>query len=697
MRCILFLLTVMPFTVLCQSISIEGSIKYGKRPIEFANIYIESTLDGSSSDKNGFFSFTTEAKGEVILVISSLGYKTVEKKLLLQDEGIVLEIFLEEEENQLDEIVISAGTFEASEKKAGTIFKPIDIVSNAAAGADVFSALQTLPGVSNVGDQTGIFVRGGEATETRTFIDGAFVTNPFFNSVPEIPARGRFDPFLFQGTIFNTGGYSAEYGQALSSVILLNTQDLPKNDIFSFDLNIAGLGGSITRKLSERTSFSGKIGYTNLAALFDIVPQNREWVTFPNNVEGSFFLKHQNKNDGIFKTYIQYQNGRIGLELPNATDETGGSQLQNSNQNLFFNNSFDGFIGNNWKALFVGAISYDDEETTLENDIFGSKEFLAQSRITLKKDISSSFVLKAGGEFNVSEGTFSFNEESTTVKNALSAIYVESDFKKNRVISSRLGLRGEYNSILDAWNLAPRASISAKVGKSSSFSLAYGNFYQTPGPEVLREQIENLDYENSQHLILNYQFKSKDQALRIEGYIKDYSSLIRERTGEVFENTGFGYARGIDFFWKDEKSITNLTYWISYSYLDSKRFFEDYPVEATPTFVAEHTGNLIANYKIGNTIKLGTSYTYSSGRPYLNPNNSVFLGDRTPDFHNINFNGSLLTTLFGDLTIFYASLRNPLNFKQVFSYRYSDDGSSRTAVDPSSNWSFFVGMIINYN
>ncbi|MGB5820919.1 MAG: TonB-dependent receptor [Saonia sp.] len=685
-----------PLTLWSQ-ITISGVVKKGSKPVELANIYIEKTLEGTSSDKDGNFSFSTELKGKVILVISSLGLETSEKIIEIGNEQVYLEIFLKEEDNELDEVVIYAGTFEASEKKAATILRPLDIVTNPAANADVFSALQTLPGVSIVGDQTGVFVRGGEATETKTFIDGALVTNPFFSSVPEIPARGRFNPFLFQGTIFNTGGYSAEYGQALSSVILLNTKDLPKNDFLTFDLNIAGLGGSITRKLSERTSFSANLNYTNLSPLYEIVPQNREWLTAPNNIEGIFFIKHENKNNGIFKNYVQYQNGRIGLNQQSPPNEVEGQEIQNRNENFFFNNSFEGYIGSNWKTLITAAFSYDEDRTALGTDIVGSEESLVQSRLTLKKNISSGFTIKTGGEINVSDGTYSFNELSANIRNALSVLYLESDLRLSKTISGRIGARGEYSSVLDSWNLAPRISLSKKIGKWSSLSLAYGNFRQVPESEILREQVENIDFESSQHIILNYQLKSDGYTLRVEGYLKDYTSLIRELPEGIFENTGFGFARGIDVFWKDEKTIPNLSYWISYSFLDSKRLYSNFPVKATPSFVADHTGNFIANYKIREKVNLGASYTYSSGRPYINPNNPSFLEDRTPDYHNINFNGSLLSDLFGDLTIFYASLRNPFNFKQVFNYRYSDDGSSRIAVDPASDWSFFVGMVININ
>ena len=66
-------------------------------------------------------------------------------------------------------------------------------------------------------------MRGGDAVESKTIVDGLLIQNPYDSSVPHIPQRGRFTPFEFEGTVFSTGGYSAQYGQALSSVVDLTT------------------------------------------------------------------------------------------------------------------------------------------------------------------------------------------------------------------------------------------------------------------------------------------------------------------------------------------------------------------------------------------------------------------------------------------------------------------------------------------
>ena len=69
-------------------------------------------------------------------------------------------------------MVVTAGTFEASDTKRATVLTPIDIVTTASANAEVTSAIRTLRGAQQVGESGALFVRSGTGEETRIFIDG---------------------------------------------------------------------------------------------------------------------------------------------------------------------------------------------------------------------------------------------------------------------------------------------------------------------------------------------------------------------------------------------------------------------------------------------------------------------------------------------------------------------------------------------
>ena len=134
----------------------------------------------------------------------------------------------------MQEVVITAGAFEANDENKVAVLKPLDIYTNAGAGGDIMGAIRTLPGTQSQSDQTGLFVRGGDASESQVIIDGMVVQNPFASNVPGVSQRSRFTPFQFKGMSFSSGGYSARFGQALSSILELNTTDLPESSNINF-------------------------------------------------------------------------------------------------------------------------------------------------------------------------------------------------------------------------------------------------------------------------------------------------------------------------------------------------------------------------------------------------------------------------------------------------------------------------------
>ena len=184
----LLLLTFMLQNMNAQT-TIKGVVKDNKNnPVPGASITIKDSYDGATSDTSGKYSFRTSEKGQQLLVISSIGYKSFEQSIKLEGGSITIDALLKQEISELTAVVLSAGTFEASDRKrAAAVLDPIDIATTAGANADITEALKTLPGAQQVGESEGLYVRGGTAAETKTFIDGTLVNNFFFSSVPNHP------------------------------------------------------------------------------------------------------------------------------------------------------------------------------------------------------------------------------------------------------------------------------------------------------------------------------------------------------------------------------------------------------------------------------------------------------------------------------------------------------------------------------
>ncbi|OJJ17925.1 hypothetical protein BKI52_29130 [marine bacterium AO1-C] len=682
--------------------TIQGKVLDNKgKPVPFTNVYLKDVFDGGVTDDEGRFSFVTQATGKAILTTSFVGYKAFEQEIKLNGQTITINPVLKPSSEILNPVSITAGAFEASDEKKAVILKPLDIVTTAGADGDIYGALRTLPGVSPANDETGIFVRGGEAYETKTIIDGTIVLQPFFSSVPDVPARGRFNPFQFKGTTFSTGGYSAEYGQALSSVLLLNSQDLPSRSNYSASITAAGIGATRTQLLNKNAVLLGSVGYSNLNPLFTVNRQNQDWQEAPIGYGGTIGFRHKNQSGGIYKTQIQYQYGDMAVRFPNLDAVNAPTNFRNENENIYMNSSYRGGLGKKW-FLYAGvSYSRDGELINIDGFEVDNTETLMQAKVTLSRDITSDISIKFGGELHQFNGdvvrAFTGGSFSGSLLDNYGAAYVETDFFITKRFAGRVGIRLDRSQLLDDTRLSPRASLAYKTGQNSQVSVAYGQFYQTPEPEFLY-QTDPLDFEQATHYILNYQWMiANERTFRIEAYYKSYESLIKNQSAFTYNNDGVGFSQGIDVFWRDQKTVKNLDYWLSYSYIKARRNYRNYPQEATPDFAPEHTLSAVVKYQIKaiNT-RLGMTYAFAAGRTYFNPNNDNFLSDRTPHYHNFNVNLSHNTAIAGNFTVLFASVNNPFGIDQILDYRYSANGQTRIAIKPSALRSFFIGMFISF-
>ncbi|MCU0439632.1 MAG: carboxypeptidase-like regulatory domain-containing protein [Raineya sp.] len=709
MKYLLYFCLLLPYLSFSQT-TISGKISDSKSPLAGANIFIKGTFEGTTSDENGIFKFTTTQKDTIILSASFMDYQEWEKKIILGRDSIWVEILLLEPlKEDIEAIAITAGSFEVSDTKKGTVLNSRDIVTVAGSQADIFLALQTLPGATRVGDQEGLFIRGGSASEAKAVFDGAILQNPFFSSVPSIAQRSRFAPNLFKGTSFSTGGYSAKYGQALSSIIELNTTDFPDKTQLNAGINLAGINAEATKKW-ENTSLAVSGNYTNTAPLlFALNKPNFTWQTPPQGASSAITFRQKLPNKSILKAYINYDQTKLGVQTIDPFNPSIRNTFNLNNKNLYSNL----YLKRNFnKWTMERSVSYSrnadaifiDNMQIRRGDSRYQTRFLANFDIHKKANIVMGTELHRSVFYSELVGTGKYEIRDTYWAN-----FAESEIRWNKLWITRIGIRGEYSSVIGRWNVAPRASFAYKTGENSQISGAFGMFYQNPHNNYLFIN-KNLDFEKALHYILNYQYQKNDRTFRIEAYQKDYKSLVREQTNGIFEaipnrfptgltdNSGFGYARGIDVFWRDKKSIKNADFWVSYSFLDTKRLHMNYLNSATPTFASKHNFSAVYKHFLPDArLSLNAAYNYASGRTYYNPNNEIFMGDKTPDFHNVSITIAYLTHIRRNFTILYLALDNVLNRENIFGYMYSQDGSQRVATQPNQFRSVFVGMMINFS
>ena len=670
-----------------------------------ANIYLEGTYDGTTSNLDGQFILESSETGEQILRIEFIGFKGFQEAIVLDGRTIDLnQITLKEELNELNAVTITAGTFEAGDKKKSIALSSIDMVTTDGSSGDVYGALQALPGTTTVGESGRLFVKGGDSRESKTFIDGTLVYVPYSSSSPNTSVRGRFSPFMFSGMMFSTGGYSAEYGQALSSVLSLQTNAMQVEDQLNISLLSVGaeLGGT---RSWDKASLTSTVSYYNLAPYMKVVPQYTTWEKEPQSLAGDLSFRLKTGKSGLLKFYTTIN--RSGLTTIEENLNQPGSKIKYKlvNDNYFLNASWIGELRKDW--ILSTGFSYTNNMDKVAMESMKINEALqgTHAKLTLKHRISDRIKIMAGTEwyyksFGMEYPGAETGKQTSYVNNTLTG-FMESELYASSRFITRVGVRYEYSDYLKRSSLAPRLSTACKLGGAGQLSLAYGWFFQDPDDKYLL-YTPGLEFERADHITLNYLYNKEQRMLRSELYFKNYKNLVKfdrseEQEYSFINNGGKGHAYGLDLFWRDKKSIRNGEYWISYSYIESLRNYLDYPQQAIPGFSSKHNLSLVYKHWIESLRSmLGTSYHYSSPRHYNNPNSKEFNGELTKAYHSLNMNWSLLLR---QNVILYFTVSNILGYEQEYGRSYASTPGpggiyNSTPILPSAKRWFLAGCFI---
>jgi len=694
---------------------VSGQLKDSKNhPLPYASVSIENTIDGATTDSLGRFSFKTREQGKHVLLGTYIGYETKKDTITIKGSNIVHNMMIQEKPLMIREVVVTAGAFEANDDPKVAILKPLDIYTNAGSGGDIAGAIRTLPGAQAQTDQTGLFVRGGDASESSFIIDGMVVQNPFSSNVPGVSQRSRFMPFQFKGISFSSGGYGVRYGQALSSVLELNTMDMAEKTNLNFSAGLTGveLSGTVKWKKSS-AEITGH--YDNISPFLNLAKTNFHFFQVPTG--GGFSTKYvlQPTQNDLLKIFLKYDISSSGTDVPNpyssdityfpnAGDSIIGFGLKNSN--LYFNSTYRYSLD---KLIFRTAVSGSTNKDNINwGQLPGSNyDWRIQWRGEVLYNFNDHINLLAGSELQRYQFSQAFSTLSSVFNEFLAAGYAELEWKPFVWLALKPGLRYEHSVLLNRENMGPRLALAIGTGNYSQISLASGLFYEDPDKKYLFSGYRP-NFQNAVHYIANYQWMRNDRTLRIETYYKSYNQLVFENLAnsvkydanpyrfvpfaENVNNSGIGYARGLEIFWRDKALIQNFDYWVSYSLIDTKRLYQNFRSSVTPSFVAGNNLNILVKYFINPLqINVGASYTYASGRPFYNPD---FIVKTSPDYHDLSFNMSYLTTIGKYFGVAYMGIDNIMNRKNIYGYQFSPDGTSHNIV-PAIYRSIYIGFTVS--
>jgi len=453
-----------------------------------------------------------------------------------------------------------------------------------------------------------------------------------------------------------------------------------------------------------------------------------------HNADANFRIK--TSKTGMLKYYGTLSTTKVGFRYADIDSAVMKDAFSLYNINMYHNLSWREKLGNGLKM--ISGVSYstnkDDISSEFQNEnnqkeiinnpssLFSYKNFgvvthgkYANAKVVIEKRIKGLNTIRFGSEYNYSDERSEFtlyngNKSEEHIKENLLSAFGEGDIYITNDIAVKVGTRAEHSQLLDKWNIAPRISLAYKFADKSQASFAYGIFYQDPERKYL-PSTSKLNYAKATHYILQYQKLSNNRTFRTEAFYKKYDDLFKTSAANgkeiAINNNGYGDAKGVELFWRDKKTIKNVDYWLSYSYLDTKRDFLTYPAIIEPSFAAKHTASLVIKKFV---TKLKTqfngSYTYATGRPYYNirpdqnNNYKIFDKGRTKDYNSLSFSVNYLPSIgkvnASKFIVFIFSFTNVLGSNNIYSYNYSYDGKIKQPVTPPSKRFYFLGCFISF-
>jgi hypothetical protein len=696
--------------ITAKQIIISGKvINENNEPVAYANVYLLNSIEGAMTSEDGKFSFTTKKTGEAELIVSMMGYEKGTIKLnLQQNKNIELDITLQSSTIITKEAVVTSSSF-SSENEKGIVITAMDVMTTPGGTADIYQSLKTLPGLMQVSEGAELYVRGGDPSETITLVDGASLYHPFTYESSYGGLFSSINTASVKNMYFSSGGFSAKYGNALSGVLDLQTKD--ESPAKSLNIGLSLANGSFNAEIPFVENHSGlriDARQTFTKPLFWVNGGLDRFVNMPSSkdINSVFNLKYS--GTGRLKLFGLYSKDMMGVnvELP----EYDGVFDGNSDNSLLVLSISDIIFKS---TVIKSSLSYNQYNNYWKLGLLdlAKKDYVYKFRTDLESRFSSVVNLLYGFEAEYRESKFigiipqedydirpEGGKETLNAKLAGNRIgfYAEAEianFLGLNNFSIVPGIRSDIIPILNLQWFDPRFCTGYKLNDKWTFRFGWGIFHQHADPRLYSNTDGNpkLKPLRAVHYIFSADYKLNNLfGARLELYHKDYNNLPLEDSVLNYNNNGYGFADGVDFMIKGKTG--NFEGWISYSFINTKRYWMDFEKYAPSSFDITHNFVMIVKYNITDAWQIGTNLKYATGRPYTEITGSEYHADykvyepvydvknssRFPDYVRLDCRVTYLFQLFNKFfSVFYVEGLNILNISNLNSYNYSRDYSQR--------------------
>ena len=704
-----------------QKGTIRGFVydKENSEPIIFTNVYLKGTNLGSPTDINGYFTITQIPPGEYELTITYLGYDTLKEKIVVEGPKLISKkYYLQKAARTIKEVQIigTRGDDTTQTQISKQTVTAIEIKQVPSIGTpDIVQYMTNIPGIISTGDQGGqLYIRGGSSIQNKVLLDGMVVYNPFHS----IGLFSVFETEIIRNVDVYTGGFGAEYGGRISSVMDIRTRD------------------------GNKRHYGGIVGLNPFGA--NLVLEGPIAKDKGNGFSSSFILAGKNSflsnSSKLFYNYIDTAGlpfdfrdiyGKISLSTGNGTKINFFGF--NFTDNVFYRSiaNFD------WQANGGGAnfIIIPGTTPTLIDGIIAYSDY----KITLTDPTNLPKTSSIKG-FNLAMGFTYFPTNNTDVKYGFEMLGYNTDMTlfnaANRLISQKdntteFAIYGKFKTIIDSsfilepsfrlhaypslsnYSPEPRIALKYNINSKIRFKAAAGLYSQNlvsstsdrdvvnlfygflSGSDNLQDEFDGKEIKSSlqkaQHAIAGFEFGpfvlDKDYnnsiTFNLEFYYKNFSQLTSLNRNKVYDDNDIywnkpdylkkdfiiekGNAKGIDFSAKYNSQRFYL--WAVYSLGYVNRF--DGIVNYAPHYDRRHSANIVASIRFGdqNKWESGLKWNIGSGFPFTqnvgNYPQVIFEGGIDSDIFNTN---ETIGTLYGPINAgrlpYYHRL--DLNIKRIF-------------------------------
>ena len=574
----IFTLTFLLFGLIsgmAQTGTIKGRVynDINNESIPFANIILDSTQIGTTSDEEGRYEINNLKPGVYNLTCSFVGFKTTYiYEISVGSTNITdINIALAEESALLDQVVIQTNRIEKSQESplSKQTIGATEIYRNPGGNRDISKVIQILPGVATtVSFRNDIIVRGGAPNENRFYLDGIEIPNinHFATQGSSGGPVGMINVNFIRDVEFYSGAFPANRGNAMSSVMEFQQVTGNREKLGgSFMVGSSDIGLTLNGPTGKNSSFILSARRSYLQFLFQAL--KLPFLPTYNDFQYKHFFEFGEKDQLTLVGLGAIDNFELNTEVNDG--ETDQETIDRNNYilgNLPVNDQWNYTIGANWKHysknsfqnvvisrnhLNNSSVKYkgnveDPEELLLD---YNSEEIENKLRVESTKRMNGwNWNIGAGFE-HVKYTNSTFNKKA--INGEVQIIDFDSEFTMqkysafthvskafvNERLSLSFGLRTDANSYSEEMSnffeqLSPRFSASYQFTEKFSASFNLGRYYQLPAYTVMgyRDNDENLvnkdngiSYIQSDHFVAGVQYNpTKYSKISVEGFYKKY-------------------------------------------------------------------------------------------------------------------------------------------------------------------------------